>query len=158
MRKDNNAFLSEDNCAMWAKAGATFPGERLGEVITRMLACIPNNLASADIYEIRRADIPSVFDALLKLQDKGYASRHITTRDDEFLEILEIEVSFFDTIMLAIAMLLDLIQSSLTPGAGGDGNSPFMNIVASSSAAGEKPYVPTWKRRPQSIGYDELFK
>ena len=77
-------FLSQDKRVMLARAGATFPGEKLNEVIARTLADIPKDRPLVDFYEIRRTDVPRAFDALLKLQNTGLARRHIETDETEF--------------------------------------------------------------------------
>ena len=148
--------LSENNRVMWAKAGTTFPGEKLNEVVTRTLADLPKNRDLVDFYEIRRTDVPAAFDALLKLQNTGAASRYIETDEHEFREVLRVEVTLMDAIMLALALLLDVILGMLSPSATTSTNSSDKPPLAVTPAVPEiKPYVPSWKRHQQRIGYDE---
>ena len=151
-------FLSEDNRAMWAKAGTTFPGEKLNQVVTRTLADLPKNRDLVDFYEIRRTDVPTAFDALLKLQNTGAASRYIEIDEQELREVLRVEVRLMDAIMLALALLLDVILSMLLPSTStststnASGKPP---LAATPVALEIKPYMPSWKRHQQRIGYDE---
>lgn len=101
-------FLTDDQKVMWAEAGTAFPGEQLNEVVHRALIDLPIDKVQNDYYELRRFDAPHAFDTLLKLQNTGAARRHIEVSDDEFREVLRIEVTLFDLIMQAIAMLLDV--------------------------------------------------
>lgn len=148
-------FLSQDKRVMLARAGATFPGEKLNEVIARTLADIPKDRPLVDFYEIRRADVPRAFDALLKLQNTGLARRYIETEEDEFREVLRVEVTLLDAILLVLALLLDVIHGMLAPGAGGGGEPPVAVIPAPPATPEIKPYVPKWKLQAQRIGYDE---
>ena len=151
-------FLSEDNRAMWAKAGTTFPGEKLNQVVTRTLADLPKNRDLVDFYEIRRTDVPTAFDALLKLQNTGAASRYIEIDEQEFREVLRVEVTLMDAIMLALALLLDVILSMLLPSTStststnASGKPP---LAATPVAPEIRTYVPSWKRHQQRIGYGE---
>lgn len=158
MLEENILSLSEDNRVMWAKAGATFPGEKLNQVVTRTLADLPKNRDLVDFYEIRRTDVPTAFDALLKLQNTGAASRYIEIDEQEFREVLRVEVTLMDAIMLALALLLDVILSMLLPSTStststnASGKPP---LAATPVALEIKPYMPSWKRHQQRIGYDE---
>lgn len=156
MLEAKTLVLSEDNCVMWAKAGTTFPGEKLNQVVTRTLADLPKNRALVDFYEIRRTDVPTAFDALLKLQNTGAASRYIEIDEQEFREVLRVEVTLMDAIMLALALLLDVILSMLLPSANVSTNASGKPPLAATPVALEiKPYVPSWKRHQQRISYDE---
>ncbi|VVO70089.1 hypothetical protein [Pseudomonas fluorescens] len=148
-------FLSEDNRVMLARASVTFPGEKLNEVITRALADMPKDRPLVDFYEIRRTNVPRAFDALLKLQNTGSASRYIETDEDEFREVLRVEVTLLDAILLVLALLLDVIHGMLAPSAGGGGEPPIAVIPAPPATPEIKPYVPKWKHQAQRIGYDE---
>jgi hypothetical protein len=147
-------FLSEDNRVMLARASATFPGEKLNEVITRALADMLKDRPLVDFYEIRRTNVPRAFDALLKLQNTGAASRYIETDEDEFREVLRVEVTLLDAILLVLALLLDVIHGMLAPAAGSGGEPPLTMIPAPPATPEIKPYVPKWKLQAQRIGYD----
>lgn len=155
MVKENTLFLSEDNRVIWTKAGTTFPGEKLNQVVTRTLADLPKDRALVDFYEIRRTDVPTAFHALLKLQNTGAACRYIETDEDEFREVLRVEVTLLDAIMLALALLLDVIIGMLSPNASGGGIPPITVMPEATTAPDIKPYVPTWKRQPRRISYTE---
>ena len=155
MMQVNTLVLSDDKRAIWAKAGATFPGEKLNEVVTRALTDLPKNRVLGDFYEIRRTDVPTAFDALLKLQNTDAAFRYIETDEDEFREVLKVELTLLDAIMCALALLLDVILGMLLPNASGRGVPPLAVMPESSKAPDIRPYVPTWKRQPHRIVYDE---
>ena len=148
-------FLSQDHRLMLARAGSTFPGEKLNEVIARALADIPNDRPLVDFYEIRRTDVPRAFDALLKLQNTGSARRYIETDVNEFREVLRVEVTLLDAILLVLALLLDVIHGMLASGAGGGREPPATVMPAPLATPEVKPYVPTWKLQAQRIDYDE---
>jgi len=155
MIEAKNLVLSEDNRTMWAKAGTIFPGEKLNQVVTRTLADLPKDRDLVDFYEIRRTDVPTAFDALLKLQNTGLASRYIEiVNQEEYREVLRVEVTLLDAIMLALVLLLDVILGMLLPSAdvSSSGKPPLAAIPA---APAIKAYVPSWKRQQQRIGYDE---
>lgn len=147
--------LSDDKRVMWAKAGATFPGEKLNEVVTRTLADLPKDRVLVNFYEIRRTDVPTAFDALLKLQKTGAACRYIETDEEEFREVLRVELTLLDAIMCALALLLDVILGMLSPNASGGGMPPVAAMSEAPTAPDIRPYVPSWKRQPQKIEYDE---
>lgn len=147
--------LSQDHRFMLARACSTFPGEKLNEVIARALADIPNDRPLVDFYEIRRTDVPRAFDALLKLQNTGSARRYIETDENEFREVLRVEVALLDAILLVLALLLDVIHGVLASGAGGCGEPPATVMSAPLATPEIKPYVPTWKRQAYRIGFDE---
>lgn len=156
MMQVNTLVLSDDKRAMWARAGATFPGEKLNEVVTRTLEDLPKNRALVDFYEVRRADVPTAFDALLKLQRTGAACRYIETDEDEFREVLRVELTLLDAIMRALELLLDVILDILSPNPGGCGGVPPLAAIPEAPLAPDtKLYVPAWKRQPQRIVYDE---
>lgn len=157
MIQANNLILSEEKRAIWAKAGKIFPGEKLNELVTRTLADLPTDRALVDFYEIRRRDVPTAFDALLKLQNTGLAHRYIEAGGNEFWEVLRVEVTLLDAIMLALALLLDVIFNMLLPDTSGSGKPPLTALPEAPAAPGIEPYVPTWKRQPQRISYDEPF-
>ncbi|MHC8331858.1 hypothetical protein [Pseudomonas sp. LB3P25] len=154
MTETKTLVLSEEMRATWAKAGAMFPGKQLDEVLTRTLSDFSNDRALIAFYEIRRTDVPAVFDSLLKLQNTGCARRYIETDETECREVLKVEVSLLNAIMLALALVLDVILSMILPGAS-DGSvsisSTALNIEPSPIA---EPYIPTWKRHSQVISYD----
>jgi hypothetical protein len=157
MLEAKTLVLSEDNRVMWAKAGATFPGEKLNLVMTRTLADLPKDRDLVDFYEIRRTDVPTAFDALLKLQNTGLASRYIEILNkEEYQEVLRVEVTLLDAIMLALALLLDVILGMLLPSANASASASGKPPLAAIPATPEiKAYVPTWKRQQQRIGHDE---
>lgn len=158
MNHASSHSLSEDKRVLLARACTTFPGQKLNGVITRVLADIPKDLAFVEFYEIRRTDAPRAFDALLKLQNTGSARRHVETDENEFREVLRVELTLLDAIMLALALLLDVILEMLSPDASGSGKPPLTTMPEAPTAPEHyKPYVPTWKRQPQRIGYDEPF-
>ena len=158
MFETKNLVLSENNRIVLARAGVTFPGEKLSVVMNRTLADLPKNRDFVEFYEIRRTDVPTAFDALLKLQGTGLARRYIEIDKarPECREVLHVEVTLMDAIMLALALLLDVILGMLLPS---------VNASASASAGGKppgatpemKPYVPTWKRQQQRIGYEPFL-
>lgn len=149
--------LSQHHRLLLARACSTFPGEKLDEVITRALADISNDRLLVDFYEIRRTDVPRSFDALLKLQNTGSARRYIETDENEFREVLRVEVTLLDAILLVLGLLLDVIHGMLTSCAG-DGGEPLSTVISAPLEAPEaKPYVPTWKRQAYRIGFDEPF-
>lgn len=155
MLEAKTLVLSEDNKVMWAKAGATFPGEKLNQVVARTLVDLPKNHDLVDFYEIRRADVPAAFDALLKLQKTGAASRYIETDEQEIREVLRVEVTLLDAIMLALALLLDVILALLSPSADASASAGGKPPLAAMPAAPEiKPYVPSWKKQQQRISYE----
>lgn len=159
MLDTKNLVLSENNRIVFARAGVTFPGESLRVVMTRALADLPKNRDLVVFYEIRRTDVPTAFDVLLKLQSTGLARRYIEIDKPrhECREVLHVEVTLMDAIMLALALLLDVILGMLLP-------SVNASASAGASAGGRppgatpemKPYVPTWKRQ-QRIGYEPFL-
>lgn len=154
MTETKTLVLSEDMRKTWAKAGAMFPGKQLDEVLTRTLADFSNDRALIAFYEVRRRDVPTTFDSLLKLQNTGCARRYIETDETECREVLKVEVSLLNAIMLALALVLDVILGMVLPGASDGGASipsTAPNIAPSLIA---EPYIPTWKRHSQVIGYD----
>lgn len=155
MKQVHTLILSDDKRAMWAKAGTIFPGEKLNEVVIRTLADLPKNRALVDFYEIRRTDVPTAFDALLKLQNIDAAFRYIETDEDEFREVLRVELTLLDAIMCALALLLDVILGMLSPNASGGGMPPLVAMSKAPIVPDIRPYVPSWKRQPQKIEYDE---
>lgn len=150
-------YLSQDHRLMLTRACSTFPGEKLNEVIARALADIPSDRLLVDFYEIRRTDVPRAFDALLKLQNTGSARRYIETDEKEFREVLRVEVTLLDAILLVLALLLDVIHGMLASGACGGGEPPATVMPAPLVTPEAKPYVPTWKRQVYRIGFDEPF-
>ena len=155
MNYNTPLYLSKDHRLMLSRAGSTFPGDKLNEVITRALEDIPYDRSIVDFYEIRRTDAPKAFDALLKLQNTGLARRHIETDETEFREVLRVEVTLLDAILLVLALLLDVIHGMLVPGAGGGGKPPAAVMPAQLAIPEVKPYVPTWRRQAQRVGFDE---
>lgn len=153
MIKENTLVLSDDMRVIWAKAGATFPGEKLNQVVARTLADLPNDRALVDFYEIRRTDVPTAFDALLKLQNTGAACRYIETDEDEFREVLRVEVTLLGAIMLALGLLLDVIMGMLSPSASGGGVPPLAAMPEVPIAPDIKSYAPALKRQPRRISY-----
>lgn len=149
--------LSQDHRLLLARACSTFSSEKLNEVIARTVADIPSDRLLVDFYEIRRTDIPRAFDALLKLQSTGSARRYIETDENEFREVLRVEVTLLDAIFLVLALLLDVVLGMLTSCAGDGGESLSTVIPAPLEAPEAKPYVPTWKRQAYRIGFDEPF-
>lgn len=135
-------FLTDDQKVMWAEAGTTFPGEQLNEVVQRALIDLPIDKAKNDFYALRRFDAPHAFDALLKLQNTGAARRHIEVNDDEFREVLRIEVTLFDLIMQAIAMLLDVFLRVL---GGALKSTSSRSIEPPTVAPSPQKYLPSWK-------------
>nr|WP_314529221.1 hypothetical protein [uncultured Pseudomonas sp.] len=154
MTQENALVLSEEMRVIWSKAGSTFPGDKLHEVLARTLVDLPKDRTFLDYYEIRRIDVPTAFDALLKLQNTGVAHRYIETDESEFREVLRVETTLLNAIMLSLALLLDVILGVLSPVSSGGGKPPVTAIPLVTSVPGSKPYTPTWKRKPQSIGYD----
>ena len=154
MFKSSTLVLTEQNRAILAKAGATFPGEKLHQVMTRTLADLPTDRTFVDFYEFCRMDVPSAFDALLKLQNTGYACRYIRPDGEELCEVLRVEVTLLDAVMLALALLLDVIVGMLSPSSSGGGKPPVTAITSATLVPEYKPYTPIRKRQPQSIGYD----
>lgn len=155
MMQVHTQVLSDDKRVMWAKAGATFPGEKLNEVVTRALADLPKDRGLVSFYEIRRTDVPMAFDALLKLQKTGAACRYIETDDEEYREVLRVELTLLDAIMCALALLLDVILGILSPIGSGGGMPPLAAMHEAPAAPDVRSYVPNWKRPPQKIKYDE---
>ena len=154
MAEVKTLMLSEDMRATWAKAGTIFPGKQLDDVLTRTLADFSNDRTMVEFYEIRRRDVPAAFNSLLKLQNTGCARRYIETDEIEFREVLKVEVSLLNAIMLALALILDVILGIALPRANDGGASlpPTASVTAPRLSA--KPYVPTWKRQSQVIAYD----
>lgn len=154
MTEAKTLVLSEDMRATWAKAGTVFPGKQLDEVLNRTLADFSYDRTLMTFYEIRRRDVPTAFDSLLKLQNTGCARRYIETDENEFREVLKVEVSLLNAIVLALALVLDIILGVVLPRASGGGALPPSTVSGSALSPIAKPYVPTWKRQPQVIGYD----
>lgn len=154
MTEAKTLVLSEDMRATLAKASTVFPGKQLDEVLNRTLADFSHDQALTAFYEIRRMDVPTAFDSLLKLQSTGCARRYIETDENEFREVLKIEVSLLNAIVLALALVLDIILSVVLPRASNGGALPLATVSGSALSAIARPYVPTWKRQPQVIGYD----
>lgn len=148
--------LSEDMRVTWAKAGKLFPGKQLEEVLNRTLADFSSDCALVTFYEIRRRDVPTAFDALLKLQNMGGARRYIETDENEFREVLNVEVSLLNAIMLALSLVLDIISNMVLSRVGDSGVSLSSRVPEKNSPRSAKPYVPTWRRQPEAIGYDGL--
>ncbi|MFV0927063.1 hypothetical protein [Pseudomonas palmensis] len=155
MIQKNTLVLSNDMRITWAKAGTTFPGEQLNQVVTRTLENLPKDRALVDFYEIRRTDVPTAFHALLKLQNTGAAYRYIETDEDEFREVLRVEVTLLDAIMLALALLLDVIVGMLSPTSSGGGIPPLAAMPEVPITPDIRPYVPASKRQPRRISYAE---
>jgi hypothetical protein len=154
MSEAKTLVLSADMRTTWAKAGKIFLGQRLDEVLTRTLADFSNDRAMVEFYEIRRRDVPTVFDSLLKLQNTGYARRYIETDETEFREVLKVEVSLLNAIMVAIALILDVILGTVLPKAS-DGSASLPSTVSGTPPPTiAKPYVPSWKRESKLIGYE----
>jgi len=135
-------FLTDDQKMIWAEAGTAFPGEQLNEVVQRALIDLPIDKAQNDIYELRRFDAPHAFDALLKLQNTGAARRHIEVTNDELREVLRIEVTLFDLIMQAVAMLLDVFLRVL---GGALKSTSTRSTEPPTVAPSPQKYVPSWK-------------
>lgn len=154
MTETKMLVLSEDMRVTWAKAGKLFPGRQLDEVLTRTLADFSTDRVSPGFYEIRRSDVPSAFCSLLKLQNTGRASRYIETDETEFREVLRVEASLLNAIMIALALVLDIILSIVLPSASDGGASPPLKVPDTVPPLIVKPYVPTWKRQSQVIGHD----
>lgn len=146
--------LSQNHRLMMTRACSTFPGKKFDEVIARALADFPSDRPLTDFYEIRRTDVPRAFDALLKLQNTGSASRYIEADEAGFREVLRVEVTLLDAILLALALLLDVIHGVLASHSGGGGDSPAI-VMPAPLPSPVKPYVPTWKRQAYRIGFDE---
>lgn len=143
-------FLDEDKKDMWAQAGTHFPGEQLHQAIQRALNDAPADQDSAVVYEVRRRDIPAAFDELKKLQSTGRARCYIEVEGDDFREVLRIEATMLDAVMLALALLLDVLIKLLGRGSSTATSGPVTTSPAPPSAHPPKPgYVPSWKRGPQ---------
>lgn len=156
MTEAKTLMLSEDMCVTWARAGKLFPGRQLDEVLNRTLADFSSVRALIAFYEIRRRDVPTAFDALLKLQNTGCARRFIETDEKEFREVLNVEVSLLDAIMIALTLVLDIISNMILPKASDGGALPSSTMPGTVPPSKNRPYIPTWKRQPQVIGYDGL--
>jgi len=65
-------LLPDEKRAILARAGKTFPGEKLNDVVVRTLSEISKNQISVEFYEIRRVDVPWAFDALLKYKIQAW--------------------------------------------------------------------------------------
>lgn len=147
----NTFFMTDNQKVMWAEAGATFPGEQLDKVMQRALMDLSPDRLQNDYYEIRRFDAPHAFDSLLKLQNTGAARRLIEVDQDEFREVLRVEVRLFILIMQAIAMLLDIFLRVL----GGALKGASINSTTPLTVArAPQKYVPTWQRQPR-IEHDD---
>lgn len=146
--------LSADMRTTLAKACTIFPGKKLDEVVARTLVDFSHDRALLEFYEIRRRDVPIAFDALLKLQNTGRARRYIETDETEFREVLNVEVSLMNALIVALALILDVILGITFPAASAGGASlpPTASVTTPPPAA--KPYVPTWKRQSHVITYD----
>ena len=155
MKYPTPLLLPQNHRLVLAQACSNFPGRKLDEVITRTLSDIPNDQSPADFYEIRRTDVPRAFDALLKLQNTGSAHRYIETDQNEFREVLRIEVTLLDAILLALAMVLDIINKVLSSNAGSSGEPTTIAAPPPLVPPAVKPYIPTWKRGTYRIGFDE---
>lgn len=153
MTEAKKLMLSEDMRITWAKAGKLFPGKQLDEVLSRTLADFSSDRALIAFYEIRRRDVPTAFDALLKLQNTGCARRFIETDENELREVLNVEVSLLNAIMLALSLVLDIILNMVLPRASDGGVSLSSMMPGNVPPPTATPYVPTWKRQPL-IGYD----
>lgn len=156
MTEAKKLMLSEDMRITLAEAGKLFPGKQLDEVLNRTLADFPNDRELFAFYEIRRRDVPTAFDALLKLQNTGRARRYIETDEDEFREVLNVEVSLLNAIMLALTLVLDIILNMILPRASEGGASLSSIVPVNVPPPTARPYVPTWKRQPQVISHDGL--
>ncbi len=154
MTETKTLVLSEDMRATLANACTIFPGKQLDEVITRTLADFSSDRALIAFYEVRRIDVPTAFDSLLKLQSTGCARRHIETDENECREVLKIVVSLFNAIMVALALVLDVILNMVLPRASNRGALPPSTVSDTALPPIASPYVPTWKRQPQVIGFD----
>lgn len=153
MTETKTLVLSADMRTTWAKAGKMFSGQRLDEVLTRTLADFSHDGAMVGFYEIRRRDVPTVFDSLLKLQNTGCARRYIETDETEFREVLKVEVSLLNAIMVALALILDVILGIVLPKAS-DESASLSTTVSGAPPTLTKPYVPSWKRESILIGYE----
>ena len=150
--QQSKILLTENQKILWAEAGHNSPGEQLDKVLQRAL--IDLTVQSVDklqcnFYEVRRFDVPHAFNTLLKLQCTRAAWRHIEVGNDEFREVLCIEEVFFELIMRAIELLLDVILRVLC-------HVPKFSSSRSTESPKEPPtvappiqhiYVPTWKRQ-----------
>ncbi|WP_460950469.1 hypothetical protein AB6N16_24795 [Pseudomonas marginalis] len=146
--------LSADMRTTLAIAGKTFPGKQLDEVLTRTLADFSDDRAQVAFYEIRRRDVPTAFDSLLKLQNTGRARRYIETDETEFREVLKVEMSLLNAIALALALIIDVILGIVLPRASDGGASLPPTVLATAPPLAAETYVPTWKRQSQVISYD----
>ncbi|WP_201209809.1 hypothetical protein [Pseudomonas sp. S36] len=147
-------LLPQNHRLVLAQACSNFPGKKLDEVITRALCDIPKDQSTADLYEIRRTDVPRAFDALLKLQNTGLAHRYIEVDQNEFWEVLRIEVTLLDAILLALAMILDIIKKFLASDTASNGEPKTIVAPPPPAQPFEKPYIPTWKRGTFRVGFD----
>lgn len=145
MNTAQTMFLDEDKKVMWAQAGANFPGEQLHQVIQRTVQDLPINRDPTAFYELRRWDVPRGFDELKKLQATGAARWHIETEGDDFREVLRVEVTLLDAIMMALALLLDVLLNTLGGSAGNGGDAGLPPLI-DKPAAKPAAYVPSWKR------------
>lgn len=162
--QSNLMYLTEDQKAIWAKAGIAFPGEQLQQIVNRATADVPKMMKLSEnvrqspthCYEIRRLDVPNGFESLLKLQSTGLAKRHMEMDERGAREVLRIDVIYLDIIMIALKMILDVFLRIVgdglkTPKNGTDDISTPPPEPPNPAQAGKK-YVPHWKRH--MIEYD----
>ncbi|WP_448110344.1 hypothetical protein [Pseudomonas lini] len=154
MTEAKTLVLSADMRTTLAIAGKTFPGKQLDEVLTRTLADFSDERAQVEFYEIRRRDVPTAFDSLLKLQNTGRARRYIETDETEFREVLKVEMSLLNAIALALALIIDVILGIVLPRTSDGGASLPPTVLVTASPLTAETYVPTWKRQAQVISYD----
>ena len=87
-----------------------------------------------------------------KVQNTGLAQRYVEVDEKEFWEVLRVEVTLLDAVLLLLALLLDVVNGILAQ-AVSDGGGPPANVNTSYQIIPEA-YKPKWKREPHGIGYD----
>lgn len=155
MNRNNIRLLTEDQLTTWTNASKSIPRAQLDELITQIFLIPANSRQTEEFYEIRRQDAPLAFDSLLKLQNTEAVNRHIETSQGEFREVLRVEVTLLDGIMLILGILLDFILETLSPNANGAGSPPSTTLPLKALSPENKVYIPTWKRQAQRITHDE---
>ncbi len=150
-----NISLSESKRTLWAKAAKTFPGDMLDQVVSRTLNDLDKERTPQNFYEVRRIEVPNAFQNLLKLQNTGFARMYIEVKPDEFQEVLQVEVTLLDAIMVALALLLDVINGMMPPLLGDGGSLTKGNYRSPNKSKPIDCYAPSWKRQPPRISYED---
>jgi len=132
----NVKYLNDEQTAMWVEAGTHFPGEQLIQILQRTLQDLQQDHCPDDVYALHRDESPPAYDALVTLEGRGIERRHIYVEPRGERDVLHIDVTLFDLIAQAIALLLDVMLRIF------GASPPVAPPVA-------PMHVPSWQRQPR---------